>query len=95
MACPPRGTVPVNPQAWFREAVSPQHTRFAFGQGCDCARYYVARSFPKSFPVGKRGNGLPASYCDPGQLGKDMGGCFTLFLPIRTSVMDATALTMS
>jgi len=39
MPCPPRGTVPVNSGAWIRESVSPQHARFAFGQGCDCASY--------------------------------------------------------
>ncbi len=39
MPCPPRGTVPVNTRAWFREFVSPQRARFPFGQGCDCANY--------------------------------------------------------
>jgi hypothetical protein len=27
--------------AWFRECVSPQHARFAFGQGCGCPSYVV------------------------------------------------------
>lgn len=39
MPCPPRGTVPVNAGAWFREPIASQHARFAFGQGCDCASY--------------------------------------------------------
>ncbi len=37
--CPPRGAVPVNPRTWFRESVSPQHARFAFGYGCDHSGY--------------------------------------------------------
>lgn len=44
MPCPPRGTVPVYPQAWFRAFVSTQHARFAFGKGCDRVND-VARSF--------------------------------------------------
>ena len=39
MPCPPRGTVPVNTGAWFRECVSPQHVQFAFSKGCDHASY--------------------------------------------------------
>src|SRR5258708_4702184 len=42
MPCPPRGTVPVNTGARFCESVSPQHARFAFGQGCDCPSYVEA-----------------------------------------------------
>jgi RHS repeat-associated protein len=51
MSCPPRGTVPVNTRAWFREFVSSQHTRFAFGNGCDHPSY-VPASFQNHFPVG-------------------------------------------
>jgi len=46
MPCPPRGTVPVNPQAWFRGFISPQHARFAFGEGCDRTND-VGASFPE------------------------------------------------
>src|ERR1017187_3116519 len=53
MPCPPRGTVPVNARAWFRECVSPQHARFAFGQGCDRASY-VDASLTHPNPAGKR-----------------------------------------
>jgi len=38
-ACPPRTGFPVNTRAWFREPVSSQHARFAFGKGCECASY--------------------------------------------------------
>jgi hypothetical protein len=37
--CPPRSTVPVNTRAWFREFVSPQHARFAFGNDGDHPGY--------------------------------------------------------
>jgi hypothetical protein len=47
MPCPPRGTFPVNTRAWFRESVSPQHARFAFGQECD-GPSYVAPVFSRS-----------------------------------------------
>jgi len=40
--CPPRGAVPVNTGAWFCEAVSSQHARFAFGNDCDCPSYVGA-----------------------------------------------------
>ena len=48
--CPPRSAVPVNSRAWFRECVSPQHARFAFGQGCDWPSY-VADSLFGLWPV--------------------------------------------
>ena len=37
--CPPRTAFPVNAGAWFCECVSPQHARFAFGQGGDRSSY--------------------------------------------------------
>ena len=37
--CPPRDAVPVNTRAWFRESISTQHARFAFGYGCDYPSY--------------------------------------------------------
>jgi hypothetical protein len=37
------GEVPVNTRAWFDESVSTQHARFAFGDGCDCPGYVVAK----------------------------------------------------
>jgi hypothetical protein len=38
-AWPPRTAVPVNTAAWLREFLSPQHARFAFGNGCDYPSY--------------------------------------------------------